>query len=689
MIDGERGLPRGRQLQFRVDEVDVATQARRRTHARLVVRIRAEGDALGGRAVLDDRALRDVVVRERVRQPDVGRDALEQTDTATDLRLTLEVRAPVEREARLDQLVAIDRRIVGQTKEIRGECVEGRTIINHRRVHAHTSGQGQLGADHPGVLQEEAQVLELPSSGTRVHITVGRVEQVVGARRARAERVDTVELIDTELVTTEEVEDVLALVVDAELGGVIAPRVGAGREEGLRIDLHDVDVTEALRTDPEAVGARAVRAVQADLDGRQRRADVVIRSLLRRRERHFRRERRRPVAVQLCDRAFELTDVVVPVARERERARTEVRQDRQNLLGFVQAQARTVRLVDVPVELHEDVFDLGVEARGRVECARVELPHVLGDRGHFGDLRLRDAGHDVRSARARRAEARGLRVTLELLVAREEEQLVFDDRATQGRTDGVLVLEARELVASALSDPVVAARDVVSRALKLVRTRLGDGVDARARVTRASNVEVSKGDVDRLDRVDADRLTLRRQVVRLETEAVVGRHTVDADIVEAGVLTARRDFATLLVGLRDARIGADVVLDVAVDRRQAFDLFARDARARARAGRVEHRVSDAVGRDHDFGKTIRLHVDDDTARVTELQELIVERGALVTGTAHRDRVRTADANAAEVETTIGIGRRAAHRSRGNVTQFDGETADRIAVSRNDFTGGGC
>jgi hypothetical protein len=83
-------------------------------------------------------------------------------------------------------------------------------------------------------------------------------------------------------------------------------------------------------------------------------------------------------------------------------------------------------------------------------------------------------------------------------------------------------------------------------------------------------------------------------------------------------LTARRDFTTLLVGLRDARIGANVVLDVAVDRRQAFDLFARNACARTGAGRVEHRVSDAVGRNHDFGKTIRLHVDDDAARVAKL-----------------------------------------------------------------------
>ena len=277
-----------------------------------------------------------------------------------------------------------------------------------------------------------------------------------------------------------------------------------------------------------------------------------------------------------------------------------------------------MRLVDVPVELHQDVFDLGVEARGRVEGARVELPHVFGDRGDFGDLRLRDAGHDVRRAGASRAEARGLCVTLELLVAREEEELVFDDRAAEGGADGVLVLEARELVASALADPIVAARDVVRRALEIVRARLRHGVDAGAGVARASNVEVSESDVDRLDRVDADRLTLGRQVVRLKTEAVVGRHAVNADIVEASVLTARRDFTTLLVGLRDARIGANVVLDVAVDRRQAFDLFARNARACTGASRVEHRVSDAVGRNHDFGKTIRLHVDDDAARVAKL-----------------------------------------------------------------------
>ena len=312
--------------------------------------------------------------------------------------MALEVGAPVEREARLDQLVAIDRRIVWQTKETRRQGVEGRTIVNDRRIHTDTGGQGERRAHDPSVLQEEAEVLELPGGSARVHVTVGRVEQVVGTRGASAERVDSVELIHAELVAAEEVEDIFAVVVDAELGGVITPRVGTGCEEGGRVDIDDVDVTETLGADPEAIRTRAARAVQADLDGRERVADIVGRTLLRRGERHLGREGRRPVAIQLEDRAFELADVRVPVARERERTRTEVRQDRQSLLGLVQAQARTMRLVDVPVELDEHIFDFGIESRRRVEGAGVELPNVLRNRGNFRDLRLRDARDDVRSA---------------------------------------------------------------------------------------------------------------------------------------------------------------------------------------------------------------------------------------------------------------------------------------------------
>src|SRR3546814_11922681 len=103
-----------------------------------------------------------------------------------------------------------------------------------------------------------------------------------------------------------------------------------------------------------------------------------------------------------------------------------------------------------------------------------------------------------------------------------------------------------------------------------------DGVYVGAGVVRLRHVVVRHIDFKLLNRVDRDRLAIGRQTVGVQAKSVIDRHAIDGDRVETGVLAKRRNLAAFLVGLRQTRIETGVVLQIAVDRRKAADLFAGD-----------------------------------------------------------------------------------------------------------------
>jgi hypothetical protein len=119
---------------------------------------------------------------------------------------------------------------------------------------------------------------------------------------------------------------------------------------------------------------------------------------------------------------------------------------------------------------------------------------------------------------------------------------------------------------------VACVRSVVHAAREVVGAALGDGVDVGAGVAHLRDVVVAQVDLHALDGVDRDRLLERRQVVRLQAEGVVAGQAVDRDAVEAGVLSAGADLSALLVGLAEPRVGAGVVLQVALDRGVGVEL---------------------------------------------------------------------------------------------------------------------
>src|SRR5690606_16920063 len=136
LVDAQRGLPDRRRLERRADQVDVAGAefgALGDLVLELLVRIqaidvgqiravRADAEAAGelrqvvsGRLALE-RARQVAGVRVGVRNPDVGRTALEATEAAVDGQAG--IRAPVEAEARLQDADAVQVGVVAEAEAV-------------------------------------------------------------------------------------------------------------------------------------------------------------------------------------------------------------------------------------------------------------------------------------------------------------------------------------------------------------------------------------------------------------------------------------------------------------------------------------------------------------------------------------------------------------------------------------------
>src|SRR5690606_6517563 len=326
------------------------------------------------------------------------------------------------------------------------------------------------------------------------------------------------------------------------------------------------------------------------------------------------------------------------------------------LLHLVVAQGGTVVFVDVPVQLDRVLLDLGLAVAGRGQRAGVEAVRV-GGRDDVEDVLL---GH-VAAADGGVGQTNARGGTGVLLVVGEEEQLVLHDRAADGGTVGDLVVEAGEVGGVALqarTHHVLVAVGRVHAARQASGTGLRHGVNDGTGATEDGGVVVGQVDVDFLDRVHRDRLALGREVVGLQAEGIAGADAVDADRVEAGVLATGRDRAIGLADLRDARVEADVVLHVAVGRRQRVHLLAGHVDAGAHLVGAEHVRAADVGTD-DFHALQGGHVAFQ-AGVDRVDLVQVEVHALFglgafTGLGHGDGIRTADAETASVVTTRRVG----------------------------------
>src|SRR5690606_24697745 len=215
---------------------------------------------------------------------------------------------------------------------------------------------------------------------------------------------------------------------------------------------------------------------------------------------------------------------------------------------------------------------------------------------------------------------------------------------------------------------------------ELVDADLGDRDDDRAGGAGDGDDVVRHGVADRLDRVHRHRLAQRLHVGGLYTDLVVWTAAYVAVDYASSILAARRDLAAALVGLGDARIHADVVLDVALDRGQRLDLLLGHVGAgthlvgaedvRLRRGDHLHGLEGGGG-----GGQVDVH----GGHFAEQQVDVFLGLALEALAGHGDGVRAADAQAAGVVATVGAGGGAGGRSRGRVDDDDFGAGDRLAL----------
>ena len=338
-------------------------------------------------------------------------------------------------------------------------------------------------------------------------------------------------------------------------------------------------------------------------------------------------------------------------------------------------------VVDRPVELEQRVLDRNLRAAGNAEIANVHAIAALGD----GCSRTHEARRDgdIGFGVADRAVVRRVARAHELFVAGEEEQLVGDDRATEGEALGLFLELGRIEVAVgghvvALASQAVIAVNVINAALELVGAALGHRVDVGAGIAFLGHVVVADIDLNRLDRVDRDRLFERGQAVGFEAEGVAGGHAVDRDRVVSRVLAQRRDLAALFVGLRNARVDSGVILQVALDRGQRVELGAADIGARTHVGPVEGAVGRLTGDDHGGGAELGVEAQCLGERQHDAFTLL--RLAVL---AEGDGVGPADAQTAGGVAAVRIGDSIADRLGFGVQYRHRHASQRFAVTSND------
>ena len=138
-----------------------------------------------------------------------------------------------------------------------------------------------------------------------------------------------------------------------------------------------------------------------------------------------------------------------------------------------------------------------------------------------------------------------------------------------------------------MADEFVVTGNVIHTALEVIGTRLRDGIDIRAGVTFLRYVVVGNVDLYRLNRIDRNGLLGSRCIVGFKAKRVVGGDAVNGERVVTRVLTSGRDLAALFVGLRNTRVEARVILEIALDGRECIKLSTTDAGSSAHRGVAE------------------------------------------------------------------------------------------------------
>ena len=173
---------------------------------------------------------------------------------------------------------------------------------------------------------------------------------------------------------------------------------------------------------------------------------------------------------------------------------------------------------DVPIQAREElvVVLVGWEARPRTRVVSILVPNVVGDLLKVGQTGAREVVVGISDTVLRTTPAIGHGRNLFHLAVDEEEELVLDDRTTEGHAPccGAVFLprSGNLLTIHGVATHLLVLVIDISRATEGVGTRLGDGVQATAYEVGLANVEWGNHDLHLLDGIDRYRAAAAREI---------------------------------------------------------------------------------------------------------------------------------------------------------------------------------
>ena len=368
------------------------------------------------------------------------------------------------------------------------------------------------------------------------------------------------------------------------------------------------------------------------------------------------------------DRADVLEDCVIGVCKIERRvaAAPEPQAERRRIgnqsRGFrvqeVIAHVELVVLVQIEIDAREEPRRGDSEVIVLVGTGRV-VETVLQVPAEGIEIGREDARHGPGGGLATRIrlECRSRLRLVVILVTREEEQLVLDDRSAQRDAD-VFVVEGpgvEGVRAGVGPHVIVVARVVEHRATELVGAALGDHVDAGTNEIPLPHVVGRNRDLHLLQRVERDRRHTRA-VARLsgKTERVVEVGSVDRHVVQAVILPGKREperHGTVLRGQTEQ------VLHSAADRRKVLQLLGADGGC----GTGPFRADDVVVRrgHRDCGQLdgCRCQAKPQVIGCAQGDGDAVQYLGPVADTRNRHAIRPADTHAGQRKPAVGTRRR--------------------------------
>ena len=544
-----------------------------------------DGEGAIGITVDLDTTQRRAGIRIIVRNPNVRVAASIKAGCGAQLQAVTSL--PVSREARLENLAAVERRGIGKAGARQEVGVERRLNWGFIQVPAEPGRHGQGIGNVPNILQTKGIVVGREQRADRVDAALQRIGiielvgplclqisdriEVEGARNALGEKI-------VEILTTAFGDELDRVVIHFQLRLEFDPKrlgrkfIGLARYVRAELDTAGAGLADQRRR------RRAGSRFEADLElakfgavVRHLETDIIIVV-----DAQLGRETVAPLVVQLEDTIMIDRPLIVII-----RLQCQGRVGGVGLAG--QLAGENIALVvnigergavtvgDVPVDLCNDLVVIFADVVGHTQW--VIFVDRVRDRSDLVDLGLGDGG------RRHVDNCRGL--VAQAFPGDSKEQLVLDDRASELDTK-VLRFEiaVERLAARRVAGKGIRGVGEEGRTVELIGARLQLRIDGAALKTTLLDVGRNRFDREFADGIKRHRAARRGETTRFKAERVAELDAVDTDAVETVVLAGDRDGATVGWIKCDERIARREVADVAVDGRNTGNVLGRQHRGR-------------------------------------------------------------------------------------------------------------